>query len=126
MQQGSYLTAEVVYRKAQSIDPDANKACNLCLCLVKQTRYLDAQLVLDDIFHGKILGSDDPKTINRANELFRDLAACQSSVTVKKPSGLEDAFVEGLDQLMSQWNPYRSKRLPIFEEISPYRDQLAC
>jgi hypothetical protein len=39
---------------------------------------------------------------------------------------LEDAFVEGLDQLMSQWTPYRSRRLPIFEEISPFMDQLAC
>jgi hypothetical protein len=28
--------------------------------------------------------------------------------------------------LMSQWTPYRSRRLPIFEEISPFMDQLAC
>jgi hypothetical protein len=28
--------------------------------------------------------------------------------------------------LTSQWTPYRSRRLPIFEEISSFRDQLAC
>ncbi|XP_065862858.1 protein SULFUR DEFICIENCY-INDUCED 1-like [Euphorbia lathyris] len=128
MQQGSYLAAEVVYRKAQSIDPDANKACNLCLCLIKQTRYTEAHLVLDEVFQGKISGSDDTKTINRAEELLHDLAACRSAKVAKKPSeiSIEDAFVEGLDQLMSQWTPYRSRRLPIFEEISSYRDQLAC
>ncbi|KDP20322.1 hypothetical protein JCGZ_06408 [Jatropha curcas] len=128
MQQGSYLEAEVVYRKAQSIDPDANKACNLCLCLIKQARYAEAHSVLDDVSQGKIPGSNDPKSRDRSTELLRELETCQSSLFAPKPSGLslEDAFVEGLDQLMSQVNPYRSRRLPIFEEISPYRDQLAC
>lgn len=128
MQKGNYLAAEVVYRKAQSIDPDANKACNLGLCLIKQTRFAEAQAVLDDIFRGTLLGSDEPKSINRAQELLCELEAHQSSSMFSEPSGssLEDVFVEGLDQLTSQWTPYRSRRLPIFEEISSFRDQLAC
>ncbi|KAF2314120.1 hypothetical protein P3X46_027417 [Hevea brasiliensis] len=128
MQQGSYLAAEVVYQKAQSIDPDANKACNLCLCLIKQARYAAAHSVLDDVLQGKLAGSDDPKSRSRVKELLHELEACQSSLLSPKSSELclEDAFVEGLDKLMSQWAPYRSRRLPIFEEISPYRDQLAC
>ncbi|EEF44259.1 conserved hypothetical protein [Ricinus communis] len=127
MQQGSYLAAEVVYRKAQSIDPDANKACNLCLCLIKQTRYTEAHSVLNDVLQSKLSGSEDPKSRSRVKELLHELETCQSSV-VTSPSGLslEDAFVEGLEQLMSQWSPHRSKRLPIFEEITPCRDQLAC
>ena len=122
------MAAEAVYHKAQSFDPDANKACNLCLCLIKQTRYAEAKSVIDDILQGKLLGSDEPKSRNRAQELLRELETCQSSSMFSEPSGLslEDAFVEGLDQLMSQWTSYRSRRLPIFEEISPFMDQLAC
>ncbi|KAF2285622.1 hypothetical protein GH714_006020 [Hevea brasiliensis] len=62
MQLGNYLAAEVVYQKAQSIDPDANKACNLCLCLMKQRRYAEAHSVLDDVLKGKLSRSDDPKS----------------------------------------------------------------
>ncbi|KAJ6428317.1 hypothetical protein OIU84_023692 [Salix udensis] len=128
MQQGNYLAAEVVYRKAQSFDPDANKACNLCLCLIKQARYAEAKSVIDDMLQGKLSGSDEPKSRNRAQELLSELETCQSSSVFSEPSelSLEDAFVEGLDQLMSLCTPYRSRRLPIFEEISPFRDQLAC
>ncbi|KAF2285642.1 hypothetical protein GH714_006139 [Hevea brasiliensis] len=128
MQLGNYLAAEVVYQKAQSIDPDANKACNLCLCLMKQRRYAEAHSVLDDVLKGKLSRSDDPKSRNRVKELLHELETCQSTLLPSKSMGLnlEDAFVEGLDQLMNQCTPYRSRRLPIFEEIYPYGDQLAC
>uniref|UniRef100_A0A6N2JWD5 Uncharacterized protein n=1 Tax=Salix viminalis TaxID=40686 RepID=A0A6N2JWD5_SALVM len=79
MQKGNYLAAEVVYRKAQSIDPDANKACNLVLCLIKQTQYAEAQAVLDDILRGKVIGSDEPKSRNRARELLCELETLRSS-----------------------------------------------
>ncbi|XP_042488232.1 protein SULFUR DEFICIENCY-INDUCED 1-like, partial [Macadamia integrifolia] len=49
MQQKNYVAAEVVYRKAQLIEPDANKACNLGLCLIKQARYDEARSVLEDV-----------------------------------------------------------------------------
>lgn len=129
MQQGNYEAAEVVYHKAQAIDPDANKACNLCMCLIKQTRYTEAQAVLDLVLQGKLLGSDEPKSRNRAEELFKELKQCQSTLLVSSNSlglKIEDSFLEGLDQLMNQWAPSRSRRLPIFEEISAFRDQLAC
>ncbi|KAH9650075.1 TPR REGION domain-containing protein [Citrus sinensis] len=128
MQKGNYTSAEVVYRKAQLIDPDANKACNLSHCLIKQARYTEARSVLEDVLLGKLSGSTETKTINRVKELLQELEPWQSippSLTTKK-SSLEDAFLEGLDDLMNQWTPYRSRRLPIFEEISPFRDQLAC
>ncbi|GLU08726.1 hypothetical protein SLE2022_256220 [Rubroshorea leprosula] len=128
MQQENYLAAEVVYRKAQIIDPDANKACNLALCLIKQARYAEAQSVLEDVLQGKLPGSRDSKSRNRVQELLQDLEQQKSlsPSTTTTASSLEDAFLEGLDQLMSQWSPYRSKRLPIFEQISSFRDQLAC
>lgn len=129
MQQGNYQAAKIVYHKAQAIDPDANKACNLCMCLIKQTQYTEAQAVLDEVLQGKLLGSDEPKSRNRAEELLKELEQSQSSVLMSSNSlglKIEDAFLEGLDQLMNQWTPSRSRRLPIFEEISPFRDQLAC
>lgn len=129
MQQGNNVAAEVVYRKAQIIDPDANKACNLCLCLIKQARYAEAQSVLDEVLQGKLSGSDEDKSKNRAGELLQELKQCQPVVLPSNNSlslNIEDAFLEGLDQLVKHWTPLRSRRLPIFEEISPFRDQLAC
>ncbi|KAF3457640.1 hypothetical protein FNV43_RR02298 [Rhamnella rubrinervis] len=127
MQQENYLAAEVVYRKAQIIDPDSNKACNLCLCLIKQMRYTEARSILDEVLQGTLAGSNSSKSRNRAEELLQELNQCQSDV-LSNPLGLkiDDAFLEGLDQLMNEWTPVRSRRLPIFEEISPFRDQLAC
>ena len=128
MQQENYAAAEVVYHKAQEIDPDANKACNLCLCLIKQTRYAEAHSILKEVLEGKLLGSDEAKSRNRAEELRNELNQCRSNVSTTNNFGIkiEDAFLEGLDQLMNQGTPFRSRRLPIFEEISPLRDQLAC
>ncbi|KAJ0035652.1 hypothetical protein Pint_25349 [Pistacia integerrima] len=128
MQQGNYMAAEVVYRKAQLIDPDANKACNLCHCLIKQTRYTEAQSVLEDVLQGRLSGSADPKSTNRVKELLLEIEQLQSgpsSLTTIIPN-LEGAFLEGLDDLVNLQTKYRSRRLPIFEEISPFRDQLAC
>ncbi|KAM7527384.1 hypothetical protein LguiB_030794 [Lonicera macranthoides] len=128
MQKTNYMAAEVVYQKAQMIDPDANKACNLGFCLMKQARYDEARLVLEDVLQGKIPGADDIRPRNRAEELLMELD-CQKlpplSLNLLGLDGEED-FVEGLERLMNEWAPNRSRRLPIFEEISQFRDQLAC
>ncbi|GJY17493.1 sulfur deficiency-induced 1-like protein [Tanacetum coccineum] len=52
MQKSNFMAAEVVYKKAQMIDPDANKACNLGLCLIKQARYNEACSVLEHVVNG--------------------------------------------------------------------------
>lgn len=120
------MMAEVVYRKAQMIDPDSNKACNLSLSLIKQGRYDDARKVLEDILQRRLPGSDDSKSRKRAEDLLMDLKFRQPSSETFDLLGLDDDFVKGLEQLMDKRGPFRSKRLPIFEEISPFRDQLAC
>ncbi|KAK6145855.1 hypothetical protein DH2020_019724 [Rehmannia glutinosa] len=124
MQQRNYTAAEVVYRKAQQIDSDANKACNLCHCLIKQERYVEARSVLDEVMQGKLPGSDDPKSRGRSEELLKELETLCASPSFDL--SLQDAFIGGIDQLMNKWNPIRTRRLPIFEEILSYRDQLAC
>src|SRR5207244_3644976 len=58
MQERNFMAAEVVYRKAQMIDPDANKACNLALCLIEQARVGDAERVLGDVLAGRYLARD--------------------------------------------------------------------
>ncbi|CAK9163461.1 unnamed protein product [Ilex paraguariensis] len=128
MQKPNYMAAEVVYRKAQMIDPDANKACNLGLCLIKQARYEEARSVIQDVLHGKLPGAKEIKSRNRAEELLMELESFQPPpLLLNLPGlGLEDDFVDGLDKLMNEWAPNRSRRLPIFEEISQFRDQLAC
>uniref|UniRef100_A0A5B7B9M9 Uncharacterized protein n=2 Tax=Davidia involucrata TaxID=16924 RepID=A0A5B7B9M9_DAVIN len=127
MQKTNFMAAEVVYRKAQMIDPDANKACNLGLCLIKQARYDEARSVLEDVLHGKLSGSDDIRSRNRAEELLLELESQQPPPLLDLPGlNLEDDFFDGLERLMNEWAPSRSRRLPIFEEISAFRDQLAC
>ncbi|KAL5990434.1 Protein SULFUR DEFICIENCY-INDUCED 1 [Asimina triloba] len=126
MQKSNFAAAEVVYRKAQQIDPDANKACNLGLCLMKQGRYDEAQSVLDDVLLGRIPGSDDCRALIRAGELSQDIETQQPALSrLPADLDLEEVILEGLEQLMSDSAPSRSKRLPIFEEISAFRDQLA-
>lgn len=126
MQKMNYMMAEVVYRKAQMIDPDCNKACNLGLCLIRQARYEEAQLILENVLNGKLPGSDDSKSRKRAQDLLTELRSMLPAPNLSDLLGLDDEFIKGLEQLMNEWNPVRSKRLPIFEEISSFRDQLAC
>ncbi|MED6180353.1 Protein SULFUR DEFICIENCY-INDUCED 1 [Stylosanthes scabra] len=126
MQKMNYIMAEVVYRKAQIIDPDCNKACNLGLCLMKQARYEEAQLMLEDVLDGKLPGSDDGKSRKRAQDLLTELRSLLPAPYLSDILALDDEFIKGLEQMMNQLGQVRSKRLPIFEEISSFRDQLAC
>lgn len=128
MQKSNFMGAEVIYQKAQMIDPDANKACNLGLCLLRQARYTEARSVLDDVVNGRLPGSDDPKARRRAQELLYELELKQPPPELSDIMGLnlDIDLVNGLEQMMNAWAPSRSKRLPIFEEISSFRNQLAC
>ncbi|CAH9050863.1 unnamed protein product [Cuscuta epithymum] len=123
-----YITAEVVYRKAQMIDADCNKACNLVQCLIKQSRYDEARFFLEEMWKGSYPGSDEPKTITRIEELLSELELMRQQPTYSLQSlpELDDDFFSGLDGVMSELGPLRSRRLPVFEEITPVRDQLAC
>lgn len=127
MQQRNYQAAEAVYRKAQTIDPDANKACNLTLCLIKQAQFDEASDALDDVFQGKLAGSDDPKSRSRAEELLREIESLRPPiVSLPEKLDIDESIIQRLDMIMNEWTPFRSRRLPIFEEISPFRDQIAC
>lgn len=127
MQKSNYMAAEVVYKKAQMIDPDANKACNLGFCLMKQARYDEARSILQDVQLGRTPGSDDLRTKDRAQELLTELELNHTQLLSSNimDLDLDEDFIDGLERLMNAWAPSRSRRLPIFEEISKSRDQLA-
>ncbi|KAE9618035.1 putative tetratricopeptide-like helical domain-containing protein [Lupinus albus] len=126
MQKENYMMAEVIFKKAQMIDADSNKACNLSLCLMRQSRYEEASFILNDILQRKLPGSDEFKCRKRAKELVKELNSNMPQSQFMNTLDLDDDFVKGIDELLNAWGSNRSKRLPIFEEISSFRDQLAC
>ncbi|KAL1359574.1 hypothetical protein AAHE18_04G116800 [Arachis hypogaea] len=127
MQKENYMMAEVVFKKAQMIDADANKACNLVVCLMRQSRYEEAYYILEHVLHGKLPGSDETKSKKRAEELLLEFNSNIPQSQYLDNLGLDDDFVKGIDELLTAWGSNnRSRRLPIFEEISSFRDQLAC
>ncbi|KAG7533454.1 Tetratricopeptide-like helical domain superfamily [Arabidopsis thaliana x Arabidopsis arenosa] len=129
MQQAKYLSAEAVYRKAHMVEPDANKSCNLAMCLIKQGRFEEGRLVLDDVLESRVLGADDCRTRQRAEELLSELEASlprMRDAEMEDVLGniLDDDFVLGLEEMTS--TSFKSKRLPIFEQISSFRNTLVC
>ncbi|KAF2292614.1 hypothetical protein GH714_026025 [Hevea brasiliensis] len=84
------------------IDPDANKACNLSLCLIKQARFDEACMVLQNVLEGKLPGSEDCKSRKRAEELLMEVESRQPPPELKDILGFDledDDFVKGLQQM---------------------------
>lgn len=127
MQKENYMMAEVVFKKAQMVEADANKACNLGLCLMRQSRYEEAYYILEEVLQGKVAGCDEMKSRKRAEELVQELNGnLPQDDEFIDSLGLDDEFVKGIDDMVNAWNTNRTRRLPIFEQISSFRDQLAC
>ncbi|CAD6202213.1 unnamed protein product [Miscanthus lutarioriparius] len=146
MQQRNFMAAEVVYRKAHMIDPDANRACNLALCLIEETRFADAELVLADVLAGRYQARDqqDGKIVRKVEELLARIMAQtwpggggadgrrrRDEVGSGSESDDDDWVENQMLALLDVAVPYRkksSRRLPVFEEISPvvYKEQMAC
>ncbi|XP_058207128.1 protein SULFUR DEFICIENCY-INDUCED 1-like [Rhododendron vialii] len=103
IQKTNYMAAEMVYKKAQAIDPDTNKACNLALCLIKQARFDDACSVLEDVLQGRLPGSDDPRSRTRAEELLSEMGSRWRPPLL--PDGpvldMDTDLVDGLERLMN-------------------------
>ncbi|KAE9463808.1 hypothetical protein C3L33_04307, partial [Rhododendron williamsianum] len=103
IQKTNFMAAEMVYKKAQAIDPDTNKACNLALCLIKQARFDDACSVLEDVLQGRLPGSDDPRSRTRAEELLSEMGSPWRPPSL--PDGpvldMDADLVDGLERLMS-------------------------
>jgi len=114
------------------IEPDANKACNLSLCLTRKGRFDDARQILDGVVNKRYSGlarDESFKTVSQAEELMREMEELRRKKNEVSPLefvmlNIEEEVMERLDVVMNEWASFRSRRLPIFE--SPFRDQMAC
>ncbi|XP_047308825.1 protein POLLENLESS 3 [Impatiens glandulifera] len=82
MQQGNFKSAEELYRKALSLEPDKNKQCNLAICLMNMNRITEAKFLLKRIQaeasssrlpHGQI-DESYAKSLERAMETLEELS----------------------------------------------------
>lgn len=115
MQQNNYIAAEVVYRKALSIEPDNNKMCNLGICLMKQGRIGEAKTMLQCVKPA----SDGPwgldshlKSYERAQEMLKELES-QSVCSSFSQENLDSEAVEILQS--SVWQPQPCPRHPTIQ-----------
>ncbi|KAM1349867.1 hypothetical protein PS2_003871 [Malus domestica] len=102
VQKGNYMMAKVVYRKAQMIDPNSNKACNLGMCLIKHGRHEEARLVLEDVVYSRLPGSEESKSRKRADDLLMELRSMNCLPKSLDVLSIDDDFVKGLEQLMNE------------------------
>ena len=65
--------------------------------------------------------------VARAEQLLRELnpLKCVSS-PFEVGLGVHEEITLKLDLVMNEWTPFRSRRLPVFEEIATFRDKMAC
>jgi hypothetical protein len=73
------------------------------------------------------LHHSNKKVLAHAEQLLHefDLINCVSSPFDVDLSVYEE-IIERLDLVTNEWTPFRSRRLPVFEEIATFRDQIAC
>ncbi|XP_020577346.1 protein SULFUR DEFICIENCY-INDUCED 1-like [Phalaenopsis equestris] len=129
MQQGKCRASEAVYLKAQMIDADANKACNLSLCLIKQGRFEEARSVLLDVLKGRLpASSTDGKIMRRAAELLHETELHSRLGGQNSGKNMEEEVMERISVLINEWAPLESifDHSAIIEEISHQSDGIAC
>ncbi|XP_042519665.1 uncharacterized protein LOC122093394 isoform X2 [Macadamia integrifolia] len=76
MQLNNYQTAEEIYRKALSIEPDKNKQCNLSVCLMMSGEIEEAKSLLQKIAPStkdREVGDSYIKSFDRASEVLTEL-----------------------------------------------------
>ncbi|XP_043688283.1 uncharacterized protein LOC122639479 [Telopea speciosissima] len=93
MQQNNYQTAEEIYRKALSIEPDKNKQCNLAVCLMLRGEIKEAKSLLQEIAPStkdREVGDSYIKSFDRASEILVELESQSILGTVKNTEEIKD------------------------------------
>lgn len=131
MQQDNYMAAEAVYRKAQEIEPDANKACNLGLCLLRQGRCYEAWSVLEQVRQKRMYGSDDAKVVVRLEELLDEIERNLMKAVLKKEEEKEimlrvELPINDHRNLAIGGGSWPTRRLPIFQKLSTMSMRETC
>lgn len=81
MQQHDYCSAEIVYRKAQVLEPDDNQACNLSVCLIRQGKVEEAMDLLQGVLNNCKNSTNcnnnssrgKSKSLDRVEELLKEI-----------------------------------------------------
>lgn len=114
MQQSNYIAADAVYRKALSMDLDNNKLCNLGICLLKQDRFDEAEIVLRSVTpirpDGRINSEcNQLKSYERAVELLEELEAqtCRNTVSTRKIPSLPSVKMTSSVQEFNLWSHWK-------------------
>lgn len=137
MQLSNYHAAEAVYRKAQMMSPDCNKGYNLALCLMKQERVDEARAILIELLQAQqmtqnLVSLEEDKFKNRAVELLGEIepSSSQQNQCLSPPSKASTEIVEDiaqrLEKALKDWTPFQPSGLPVLEDVSSFRDQIAC
>ncbi|XP_057970259.1 protein POLLENLESS 3 [Malania oleifera] len=90
LQQNSYITAERLYRKALSLEPDKNKECNLAICWMHLNRIAEAKSLLQSIKASSgdgLMDESYAKSFERASQILTELLESKS---IHKPIEQED------------------------------------
>ncbi|XP_073300088.1 protein POLLENLESS 3-like [Primulina huaijiensis] len=78
MQLKDYKSAEELYRKALSIEPDKNKQCNLAMCLMRMNKLTEAKFLLQATgisFDSGPMDESFAKSYERASQMLVELEA---------------------------------------------------
>ncbi|XP_073061227.1 protein POLLENLESS 3-like [Primulina eburnea] len=78
MQLKDYKSAEELYRKALSIQPDKNKQCNLAMCLMSMNKLTEAKFLLqatETSFDSGPMDESFAKSYERASQMLVELEA---------------------------------------------------
>ncbi|GAB4830167.1 hypothetical protein Ancab_019809 [Ancistrocladus abbreviatus] len=125
-------TVEVIYRKAQMIDPDANKARNLGLCLINQARFAEAHSFVQNVPQSTTSGPRIYQIKKPSRGVIAGLTVKRGPSLLSNLMGLNiEEFIDVLDQLEGRWACFgrRVEDSAFFffslnKELSNFKDQL--
>lgn len=95
MQQHDYCSAEIVYRKAQALEPDDNKACNLSVCVMRQGKVEEALGLLQGVLNNNKGGKS--KSLDRVEALLKEIGDSKREVRTREECQSAASHLEDLE-----------------------------
>ncbi|XP_010258584.1 PREDICTED: uncharacterized protein LOC104598291 isoform X2 [Nelumbo nucifera] len=105
LQEKDYQTAEELYRRALSIEPDKNKQCNLSICLMHRGEITKAKSLLQAIAPSSAdRGLADPyiKSFDRASEILAEIESQPTTDATEQTKEIkESSFTSPINKISS-------------------------
>jgi len=140
MQQHDYYSAEIIYRKAQALEPDDNKAYNLSVCLMRQGKEEAAMAFLQDVLNNHKNSTDSinynsrggSESLECVEALLKEARDCKRKRKVVEECQSAATSVENLEWFCcheegkrgSQEEDERHKRSGLAVEVNRKRNRL--